>query len=295
MRMEFRLSILPPEQARKSQVSSPWGVHRTLTAPGRCFREIKLEGAVLTGLENGVAWFHPKRAAHQARESRSNQMKEVNILGASHATISMIVETLGSLHPTGVRVNIVHNVVVEDELPYDVPSVETIKTAHEDWDYEADARKKVPCLCGVYRPSVKKQVFRFFRSRCGTELEHYANLIHPATALASTTRLGTGVTIGPQTVIAPHSFIGDLVSVNRSVSIGHHTVVGNYSTLNPGCNVAGRCRIGTGVTVGMGTNIVEDVTLGDNAVVGAGALVTRDVPPGVVVYGVPARIVRTVT
>ena len=197
-------------------------------------------------------------------------MKEVNILGASHATISMIVETLGSLHPTGVRVNIVHNVVVEDELPYDVPSVETIKTAHEDWDYEADARKKVPCLCGVYRPSVKKQVFRFFRSRCGTELEHYANLIHPATALASTTRLGTGVTIGPQTVIAPHSFIGDLVSVNRSVSIGHHTVVGNYSTLNPGCNVAGRCRIGTGVTVGMGTNIVEDVTLGDNAVVRGG-------------------------
>ena len=222
-------------------------------------------------------------------------MKEVNILGASHATISMIVETLGRLHPTGVRVKIVQNVVVEDDLPYDVDSVETIKTAHEDWDHEADARRNVPCVCGVYKPAVKKKVFGFFESRCGTGLDQYANLIHPATALAATIRLGAGVTIGPQAAIAPHAVLGNLVTVNRSVSIGHHTVVGDYSTLNPGCNVAGCCSLGAGVAVGMGANIVEGVTLGDNAVIGAGALVTRDVPPGVVVYGVPVRIVRRAT
>ena len=40
--------------------------------------------------------------------------------------------------------------------------------------------------------------------------------------------------------------------------------------------------------------ICPGVTIGRGSVVGAGSVVTKDVPPGVVVGGNPARIVRTI-
>ena len=49
-----------------------------------------------------------------------------------------------------------------------------------------------------------------------------------------------------------------------------------------------------GCYLGAGSLILPGVTVGERAVVGAGAVVTRDVPPGKVVLGVPARVVRDI-
>src|SRR5690606_41455691 len=46
------------------------------------------------------------------------------------------------------------------------------------------------------------------------------------------------------------------------------------------------------VWLGGGAIVLPGVTIGRDAVVGAGAVVTRDVPPGAVVVGNPARVVR---
>lgn len=51
--------------------------------------------------------------------------------------------------------------------------------------------------------------------------------------------------------------------------------------------------IGDGAWLGEGCVILKGVTVGPRAVVGANAVVTRDVPPGGVVGGVPARLIRT--
>ena len=45
--------------------------------------------------------------------------------------------------------------------------------------------------------------------------------------------------------------------------------------------------------IGAGAVVLPRVTIGENVVVGAGAVVTRDVPNNRIVYGHPARIVRS--
>lgn len=52
--------------------------------------------------------------------------------------------------------------------------------------------------------------------------------------------------------------------------------------------------IGDNVWLGGGVIVCPGVTIGDDTVVGAGAVVTSDLPPGVVAFGVPARVQREI-
>ncbi len=51
-------------------------------------------------------------------------------------------------------------------------------------------------------------------------------------------------------------------------------------------------HIGDNVWIGMGALILKGVSIGSDAVVAAGAVVSKDVPPGAVVAGNPAAIVK---
>lgn len=53
----------------------------------------------------------------------------------------------------------------------------------------------------------------------------------------------------------------------------------------------GRISIGSGCFIGARATVMPGVQIGDGSIVAAGALVTESVPPGVIVAGVPARIV----
>ncbi|WP_394356606.1 serine O-acetyltransferase [Sedimentitalea todarodis] len=52
--------------------------------------------------------------------------------------------------------------------------------------------------------------------------------------------------------------------------------------------------IGDRVEIGAGAVIVGPVCIGNGAIIGANAVVTRDVAPGMVVGGIPARVIGRV-
>lgn len=134
-------------------------------------------------------------------------------------------------------------------------------------------------------------------------------------------RLGKGVYIAAGAVVLGDVKIGHHSSIwynsvlrgdiNRIV-IGHHTniqdnsvlhladefpcVVGNYVTVGHSA-VVHACKVGDEVLVGMGAIILDGAIIGKQTVIGARALVTQGmrIPPGSLVLGSPAKVVRSLT
>ncbi|MBF5040772.1 acetyltransferase [Aggregicoccus sp. 17bor-14] len=96
-------------------------------------------------------------------------------------------------------------------------------------------------------------------------------------------QLGEGVELG-------YGGIG--VVVAPGVHVGPRTFLCQNVTLGERPDAPGVPRLGADVMVGAGAMVLGPVTVGDHAEIGANAVVTEDVPPGAVVAGVPARILR---
>jgi len=218
-------------------------------------------------------------------------MTRYQILGQSNHAVAILLDLLTLLHENAIAVDIVSNIPPEDNdslvYSYQTQGVETREVSHMDWQRDPKAR----LLIGSIGRS-RERIFSFFREVFNIEARDYSSAIHPKAILPLEMVCGNGVHVGPGATIAPHAEIGDLVVINRNTSVGHHTVLEDFVTLNPGCHVAGVCRVERGATVGAGATVVDSLTIGRNSVVGAGSVVTRDIPPDVVAYGVPARVVR---
>lgn len=76
--------------------------------------------------------------------------------------------------------------------------------------------------------------------------------------------------------------------IGNDVTIRQNTTFGNPGDMRK----RDRPTIEDGANIGAGVVIVGAVTVGRGSVVGANAVVNRNVPPGAIVGGVPARILR---
>lgn len=214
------------------------------------------------------------------------ELVNYNILGASAATVSMLLESMYSMHDRQFCVKLIKNIPAKLELMYQIEGVQVAEMMHNKWSINLDDKS----ILGVYLPSVKKIVFDFFHREYGISNNTFTNLIARNSEISQTSILGHGILVNPNVTLAPYCTLTNHVTINRNCSVGHHTHVGEYSTVNPGVNIAGNCRIGKGVTIGMGANILDGVSIGDGTIIGAGSLVVKNIPENVKAFGVPAKI-----
>ncbi len=130
--------------------------------------------------------------------------------------------------------------------------------------------------------------------RLATSSVTFGRPIHPAAAVAPSAAIGPGTVVLAGAVINSGAAIGAHVIVNTGVIVEHDSIVEDGASLSPAVAMGGRVRVGQGAFVAVGATLAPRVQVGAGAIVGAGAVVMTDVPPGTLVYGVPARAIRPV-
>jgi len=139
--------------------------------------------------------------------------------------------------------------------------------------------------------------------------------------LGKTPRLGKGIFIAKTATVLGDVTLGAQSSVwfgavlrgdiNR-IAVGHHSnvqdnsvlhvaddfpcIVGNWVTVGHSA-IVHACKVGDEVLVGMGAVILDGAVIGKQSLIGARALVTQGtrIPPGSLVLGAPAKVVRALT
>ena len=128
--------------------------------------------------------------------------------------------------------------------------------------------------------------------------------------IGDNTKVGTfveiqkGARIGRNCKISSHTFICEGVTIEDYVLVGHNVTFIN-DPYPRATNESGDLQtdddwvcvptlVKKGASIGSGATLLSGVTVGESAIIGAGSVVTKDVPPGTIVAGNPARILRRV-
>ena len=113
---------------------------------------------------------------------------------------------------------------------------------------------------------------------------------------------GFNITVG-KNFYSNHNLV--ILDVNK-VTFGDNVFIGpncgfytaghpiDYKTRNSGLEYGKPITVGDNVWFGGNVVVMPNVKIGSNVVIGAGSVVTRDIPDGVVAYGNPCKVIKSI-
>ncbi len=81
------------------------------------------------------------------------------------------------------------------------------------------------------------------------------------------------------------------VEIQDNVQIGSHCSIYSISTID---NKEGKVTIKKGSAIGSHSVIMPGITIRENCILGAFSFVNKDIPPNVLAYGVPVKIIKKI-
>jgi len=150
---------------------------------------------------------------------------------------------------------------------------------------------------GIGDSQIRKKIFERYSDFS------FPNLIHPSVEFGINQKnkfndtIGNVITAG---VIFTNSItVGDFGLYNLKATVGHDCIIENFVSIMPNVTVSGNVHLceevflGASATILQGSN-KQKLIIGKRAIVGAASLVTKNVPDNIVVFGAPAKKLRSI-
>ena len=166
-------------------------------------------------------------------------------------------------------------------------AIMTEQTACLEKQYDFNATRPSE---GARRTQLLKEMFAEIGENCYIEPPFHANWGGKHLHFGNSVYANFNLTAVDDT----HIFVGDntMIGPNVTLASAGHPVLPKLREKAYQYNLP--VKIGKNCWLGAGVAVLPGVTIGDGSVIGAGSVVTKDIPPFVVAYGNPCKVVREI-
>lgn len=102
-----------------------------------------------------------------------------------------------------------------------------------------------------------------------------------------------GLKLGEKTDIGAFTYINakNGIIIEDNVQIGSHCSIYSVSTID---GKEGQVILKKNCKIGAQSVIMPGITIGENSIIGAFSFVNRDIPPNVVAFGIPVKVIKEI-
>ena len=149
----------------------------------------------------------------------------------------------------------------------------------------------------------KKETNSQKRNQLNAETASTQNFIAPNATVVGDVTIGSEATVWFQAVLrgdANYIRVGERTNIQDGtiIHVDHDapTIIAEDVTVGHQCMLHG-CKIEKGALIGMSSIVLNHAVIGENSLIGAGSLVTQGtiIPPNVLAFGRPAKVIRPLT